>query len=227
MSSLSQALALSSTGEEAVMPQARGHGAPANHGDTMTKTTARSRAEMRRLDDMPSQLAALETMNVPALAEKYRELYGEPTRSRNRAYLKKRLAWRIEANFQGDLSQGAIARIQQLGDQLPERWQMRLGQPASEPAAAGDAATKLDAALSTATTEPRDPRVPPVGTVVRRVFDGKTHEVTVCVKGFEYEGRKYKTLSAIANQIAGSRWNGFLFFGLKKPGAAASEESAA
>ncbi|HCF61662.1 MAG TPA: DUF2924 domain-containing protein, partial [Myxococcales bacterium] len=39
---------------------------------------------MRRLDDMPSQLAALETMNVPALAEKYRELYGEPTRSRNR-----------------------------------------------------------------------------------------------------------------------------------------------
>ena len=193
----------------------------------MTKATTRSRAEMRRLDDMPSQLAALETMNVPALAEKYRELYGEPTRSRNRAYLKKRLAWRIEANFQGDLSQGAIARIQHLGDQLPERWQMRLGQPASEPAAAGDAATKLEASLSTATTEPRDPRVPPVGTVVRRVFDGKTHEVTVCVEGFEYEGRRYKTLSAIANQIAGSRWNGFLFFGLKKPGAAANEESAA
>ena len=193
----------------------------------MNKATTRSRAEMRRLDDMPSQLAALETMNVPALAEKYRELYGEPTRSRNRAYLKKRLAWRIEASFQGDLSQGAIARIQQLGDQLPERWQMRLGQPASEPAAAGEAATKLDAAMSIATTEPRDPRVPPVGTVVRRVFDGKTHEVTVCVEGFEYEGRKYKTLSAIANQIAGSRWNGFLFFGLKKRGDAASEESAA
>ncbi|MBK7078538.1 MAG: DUF2924 domain-containing protein [Myxococcales bacterium] len=193
----------------------------------MNKATTRSRAEMRRLDDMPSQLAALETMNVPALAEKYRELYGEPTRSRNRAYLKKRLAWRIEASFQGDLSQGAIARIQQLGDQLPERWQMRLGQPASEPAAASDAATKLDAALSTASTEPRDPRVPPVGTVVRRVFDGKTHEVTVRVEGFEYEGRKYKTLSAIANQIAGSRWNGFLFFGLKKRGDAASEESAA
>jgi len=209
------------------MTEARGHGALANHGGTMNKATTRSRTEMRRLDDMPSQLAALETMNVPALAEKYRELYGEPTRSRNRAYLKKRLAWRIEANFQGDLPQGALARIQQLGDQLPERWQMRLGQPASEPAAAGDAATKLDAALSTATTEPRDPRVPPVGTVVRRVFDGKTHEVTVCVEGFEYEGRKYKTLSAIANQIAGSRWNGFLFFGLKKPGAAASEESAA
>lgn len=193
----------------------------------MTKTTARSRAEMRRLDDMPSQLAALETMNVPALAEKYRELYGEPTRSRNRAYLKKRLAWRIEANFQGDLSQGAIARIQQLGDQLPERWQMRLGQPANAADATSDDAPAPTTQAALSATEPRDPRVPPPGTVISRVFDGKTHEVTVCVEGFEYEGRKYKTLSAIANQIAGSRWNGFLFFGLKKRGDAASEESAA
>ena len=193
----------------------------------MSKTAASARAAARALGDVPSQLAALEAMGVPALAQKHRELYGEPTRSRNRAYLKKRLAWRIEANFQGDLSQGAIARIQQLGDQLPERWQMRLGQPANEPAAASDAATKLDAALSTATTEPRDPRVPPVGTVVRRVFDGKTHEVTVCVEGFEYAGRKYKTLSAIATQIAGTRWNGYLFFGLKKRGDGASEETAA
>lgn len=191
----------------------------------MTKTTTRSRTARRELDDMPSQLAALETMNVPALAEKYRELYGEPTRSRNRAYLKKRLAWRIEANFQGDLSQGALARIEQLGDQLPERWQMRLGQPAHAADATSDDTTPPPTVL--AATEPRDPRVPPVGTVVRRVFDGKTHEVTVRAEGFEYEGRQYKTLSAIANQIAGSRWNGFLFFGLKKPSASASEESAA
>ena len=176
---------------------------------------------------MPSQLAALETMNVPALAEKYRELYGEPTRSRNRAYLKKRLAWRIEANFQGDLSQGAIARIQQLGDQLPERWQMRLGQPANAADATSDDAPAPTTQPVLAPTEPRDPRVPPPGTVISRVFDGKTHEVTVCVEGFEYAGRKYKTLSAIATQIAGTRWNGYLFFGLKKRGDGASEETAA
>ena len=193
----------------------------------MNKATTRSRAEMRRLDDMPSQLAALETMNVPALAEKYRELYGEPTRSRNRAYLKKRLAWRIEANFQGDLSQSAIARIQQLGDQLPERWQMRLGQPANAADATSDDAPAPTTQPVLAPTEPRDPRVPPPGTVISRVFDGKTHEVTVCVEGFEYAGRKYKTLSAIATQIAGTRWNGYLFFGLKKRGDGASEESAA
>jgi hypothetical protein len=74
--------------------------------------------------------------------------------------------------------------------------------------------------------EPRDPRVPPVGTVLRRVFDGVAHEVTVCAEGFEYEGERHKTLSAIAKQITGTRWNGFLFFGLKKR-VDASEESAA
>ena len=191
----------------------------------MTKTTARSRAARRELDDMPRQLAALETMNVPALAEKYRELCGEPTRSRNRAYLKKRLAWRIEANFQGDLSQGAIARIQQLGDQLPERWQMRLGQSANQVGTtSGDVQPERPII---AATEPRDPRVPPVGTVIRRVFDGKAHEVTVCAEGFEYDGQRHKTLSAIATRIAGTRWNGYLFFGLKKRDDAASEESAA
>lgn len=178
----------------------------------MTKATTRSRTERRNLDDMPSQLAALETMNVPALAEKYRELYGEPTRSRNRAYLKKRLAWRIEANFQGGLSQGAIERIEQLGDQLPERWQMRLGQPSNEGDATSDDAPPPTAQTVIRATEPRDPRVPPPGTVLRRVFDGETHEVTVCLEGFEYAGRKYKTLSAIATEITGTRWNGFLFF---------------
>ena len=207
------------------MTKARRHGAPANLGDTMTKTTARARAARRELDDLPSQLGALETMNVPALAERYRELYGEPTRSRNRAYLKKRLAWRIEANFQGDLSQGAIARIRQLGDQLPERWQMRLAQP-GPPVAAPNASSAQTQSIFAA-PGPHDPRVPPPGTVIRRAFNGKIHEVTVCIEGFEYEGRTYKTLSAIATEISGTRWSGYLFFGLKKHAPAAGEESAA
>ena len=66
--------------------------------------------------------------------------------------------------------------------------------------------------------EPRDSRVPPVGTVLRRIFEGVTHEVTICAEGFVYEGERYKTLSAIARHITGTPWNGFLFFGLKKRG---------
>ena len=91
---------------------------------------------------------------------------------------------------------------------------------------ASDAATSTEALQVVQATEPRDPRVPPAGTVLRRVFDGKTYEVTVCAEGFEYEGRRYKSLSAIATEIAGTRWNGFLFFGLKKRGESAREESA-
>ena len=81
-------LALSSTGEEAVMATTREHGAR-DEGRTMSKTTVRARANARELGDVPTQLAALEQMNVGQLAEKYRELYGEPTRTRNKEYLRK------------------------------------------------------------------------------------------------------------------------------------------
>ncbi len=146
-------------------------------------------------------------MNVGALAEKYRELYGEPTRSRNKEYLKKRLAWRIQELAEGGLSQSALARIQQLGDQLPERWRMRLGQPEGAPQPLADAAPVVQA------LEPRDPRVPPVGTVLRRVFDGKTHEVTVCARGLRIRGASGTRRSRRCERITGTPWNGFLFFG--------------
>lgn len=187
----------------------------------MTKTLARARQSVRELGDVPSQLAALEGMNVPALAEKYRELYGEPTRSRNKAYLRKRLAWRIQELAEGGLSEGALARIAQLGDQLPERWRMRQAK------AEGAQAAPSEPPRAPVPLEPRDPRVPPVGTVLRRAFGDEIHEVTVRAEGFEYAGERYKTLSAIATKIAGTRWNGFLFFGLKKRGEPARGGSAA
>jgi Protein of unknown function (DUF2924) len=106
---------------------------------------------------------------------------------------------------------------------MPERWRMRQ----SQGHAAGDAPAPSAALQVVQAIEPRDPRVPPVGTVLRRVFEGKAHEVTVCAEGFEYEGRRYESLSAIATEIAGTRWNGFLFFGLKKRGESGREGSAA
>ena len=171
------------------------------------KTAARARASARELRDVPSQLAALEAMNVGALAEKYRELYGEPTRTRNKEYLRKRLAWRIQELAEGGLPPGAVAIINQLGDQMPERWRMRMTRSAT---------TEPEAPPLLPPVEPRDPRLPPPGTVLRRVFEGVAHEVTVCDEGFEYQGTRHKALSAIAQQITGTRWNGFLFFGLKK-----------
>ena len=167
----------------------------------MSKTTARARASARALGDVPPQLAALEHMSVSDLAEKYRELYGEPTRSRNKQYLKKRLAWRIQELAEGGLPACAVAKITELGESLPERWRLRQATQAP-----------LDLAAV-----PRDPRIPPVGTVLRRVFDGVAHEVTVCKEGFAYAGGHFKTLSGIAKLITGTPWNGFAFFHVNKP----------
>lgn len=176
------------------------------------KTIARSRAEVSTLGDTHNQLEALDTMSVAQLAEKYREVYGEPTRSRNKDYLKKRLKWRLQAERDGGLSDSAVALIQKIGDHLPERWQMR--QRPAEPETPAPAPTATQ--VVTQPTEPRDPRLPPPGTILRRIFDGRTYEVMVCHEGFEFAGRKYQSLSKLATEIAGTRWNGFLFFGLKK-----------
>ena len=169
----------------------------------MTKQQVRAQADARALGDVPAQLAALETMTVGQLAKLWVELRDEPCRTRNKDYLRKRLAWTIQERAEGGLSVGALARIAQLGDGLPERWRMRQraesGLPAPVPAA-----------------EPRDPRIPPPGTVLRRLHEGISHEVTVLAEGFAYAGETYKTLSAIAKHITGTPWNGFLFFGLKK-----------
>jgi hypothetical protein len=169
----------------------------------MSKTMERARASAKQLNDVPAQLAALDTMMVPQLAEKFQELFGVPTRTRNKPYLQKRLAWRIQELAEGGLPASAVQRIKELGDDLPERWRMKQD-------------AKVRAAAPAQPLEPRDDRVPPVGTVVRRLFNGVTYEVTVCAEGFAYAGERYKTLSAIARHITGTPWNGFTFFGLQK-----------
>jgi hypothetical protein len=131
----------------------------------------------------------------------YLEAYGEPTRSRNAAYLRKRLSWRLQELRFGGLSEGAVAAIERHGDQLPELWRKRLLDFSAK--------VKPDPQVPVLT---RDPRLPPIGTVLRRVYRNDTHEVTVRNDGFEYRGQAFKTLSAVARRITGTPWNGFKFF---------------
>nr|WP_277816506.1 DUF2924 domain-containing protein [Mariprofundus sp. KV] len=53
------------------------------------------------------------------------------------------------------------------------------------------------------------------GTRLLREWQGKTHHVTVLEKGFEHDGEKYRSLSAIARKVTGTPWSGPKFFGLK------------
>ena len=184
----------------------------------MHEDLERALPDICKLGRGPALLAQLEKMTVDQLASTYRELYGEPTRSRNKGYLRKRLAWRVQELAYGGLSPKALERINQLGDELPERWRMRSGLPTppAEPPVVVTAPQPL---------VPRDPRIPPLGSVLRRAFGGKQHDVTVLADGFEYAGEHFKTLSAVAMRITGTRWNGFLFFGLTKR-RSSSEEAA-
>ena len=62
---------------------------------------------------------------------------------------------------------------------------------------------------------------PVAGTRLVREYRGVEHTVTVLADGYEWEGRPYRSLSAIARAITGTRWNGLVFFGLKRQGSAA------
>ncbi len=156
--------------------------------------------------EIVDQLAELQAMNVAALRERYAEVFGEPTRSRNKDYLRKKIAYRIQELAEGGLSARARARIEELAEDAPVRWRAPRksnGDGAADPPASKEATT-------------RDPRLPAPGTVITRTHGGVEHQVTVLEDGFEYRGERYPTLSKIAKEITGTHWNGFLFFRLQR-----------
>ena len=154
--------------------------------------------------NVTEQLSALGHMNMPALRAKYEEAFGEPTSSHNAAFLRKKIAWRIQERAEGGLTQRVRARIAELQQSAPLRERPRSAASAAAPAPS--AGTVARAA--------RDPALPPVGTLLRRVYQGRPHDVTVTEGGFAYRGKTYPSLSTIAKVITGTTWNGRLFFGL-------------
>ena len=157
-------------------------------------------------DALIREILALRPLSVTELRARYLALFGEETASRNKDYLFKRIAYRMQEQKYGGLSRAAVARAELLAAQAPIRRRPpreKLG----DPEVATTAAPVVLAVV-------RDPRLPAPGTVLRRVFRGEEHAVTVLDDGFEYRGAKYPSLSALATLIAGSRWNGFTFFAL-------------
>jgi hypothetical protein len=163
----------------------------------------RATAPLDAVADVARQLAALPSMTVAELTVRYRDVFGEPTRSRNKDYLRKKVAWRIQELAEGGLSDAAKAKIEELASDAPVRWQ--------KPQKARAASKATSAAPDPGD---RDPRLPPVGTELTRTHQGDEHRVLILADGFEYAGTRHKSLSAIAREITGTAWNGFLFFGL-------------
>jgi hypothetical protein len=143
------------------------------------------------------QVALLDRMTTEAVRERYIQLFGEPPRSKLKARLVQRIAWRLQALAKGDLSERARQRASEVANDadlrvLPPRT------PRPAPAVASDR------------------RLPTPGTILARRYKGKVLQIKVLLKGFEYEGVLYQSLSAVASAITGSHCNGYHFFRLTK-----------
>jgi hypothetical protein len=149
------------------------------------------------------EVAALQRMTVKELRGRYAELFGEEARTGNKAWLVKRLAWRLQALAEGDLSDRARQRAAELACDADLR---------VTPPRARLATTAPEHPHSAVLPFAADGRLPPPGSVLTRVYKGTTLRVTVLRHGFEFEGEVYKSLSAVAKAISGSHCNGFLFF---------------
>jgi len=151
------------------------------------------------------EIAALAELSTDQLREKWEEVWNEPCRSRNKDFLRKRIAWKIQANAYGGLSQRALERARELADETLLK--IRNPAPFGPPATAGRTTRRRIHA-------PGDPRIPGPGTVITRDYKGKNLLVSVLDDGFEFEGHVYRSLSAIAKKVTGAHWNGVHFFGL-------------
>jgi len=145
-------------------------------------------------DTVLARVAALKTLPIPQLKQQWRDLFEREPPPYNRRFLEHRLAYRIQELVYGGLKPETLARLEAIADELDRHGNLGRFRHARD--------------------------MPIAGTQLIREWQGVEHRVTVRDDGFEYQGTPYKSLSAIARRIAGTRWNGWVFFGLKNQRAA-------
>ena len=140
-------------------------------------------------DSVLARLAALKTATTPDLRQRWRDLFDTEPPRYNRRFLESRLAYRVQELHFGGLKPETVERLEALGEALANGRKPAL----------------------------REEHRPIAGTRLIREWQGVEHCVTVRDVDFEYQGRPYRSLSAVARAITGTRWNGPLFFGLRRP----------
>ena len=157
---------------------------------------------------MRKEIDELSLMTVGQLRQRYLEVFGEESRSNHKQFLFRRIAWRIQALAEGGLSERARRRALEIANDADLRIRAprtKLGQ---------DATWDPKLSVSRKVAGVLDPRLPPPGTYLEREYNGRRVIVKVLVDGFEFDGEIYRSLSAIAHEATGTKWNGFLFFNL-------------
>jgi hypothetical protein len=148
-----------------------------------------------------NEVATLERLTIGQLRQRFAEVFGEATRASNRIWLVKRIAWRMQALAEGDLSERARRRAAELARDAD----LRLGAPRSQ-------TTTVTVSEPVSTPPPADHRLPPPGTILTRPYKGQLVQVQVLTEGFAYAGMVYASLSAVAKAVTGTHTNGFHFF---------------
>jgi hypothetical protein len=154
--------------------------------------------------ELNQHIDQLRHMTTVQLQLKYQELFGQASRSNHKGYLFRRVAWRIQALAEGGLSE----RARQFAREIATDADLRLCAP--KPITGTPPAVLVAGA-----SRQRDLRVPAPGTKLIKQYKDETLTVTVLEDGYQYGERVYRSLSAIARQVTGTQWNGYLFFGLR------------
>ena len=155
------------------------------------------------------EIETLRRASMADLRKKYEQVFQEATRCKHREHLFRRIAWRLQALAEGDLSERARARahhIAQDGD-------LRINAPRDFFKVSGERVQTT----GDQNRRQQDRRLPLPGALLTRKWKGRTVLVEVLAKGFRHENQHYSSLSAIATAITGTRWNGLAFFGLTRP----------
>jgi hypothetical protein len=150
------------------------------------------------------EIEKLRRASLASLREKFREVFQEEARSRHRQHLFRRVAWRLQALAEGDLTERARGRANEIAQDADLR----------KVAPRGFFSVGGEAVETTRGDRQKDRRLPLPGAMLSRKWKGRTILVEVLANGFRYESRHYTSLSAIAVAVTGTCWNGVTFFGL-------------
>lgn len=149
-------------------------------------------------DPVPRQIPDLQNLSYDQLKKRWEILYGGTPPAYNRTFIIKRLAYRIQELTHGGLSYATRERMRHI--LLASGFDETGCRPEGKRAASNQSGKNQ----------------PVLGTKFSREWNGKRHEVTVVAGGFEYEGKRYRSLTAVTKAITGTHWNGRAFFGVSK-----------
>lgn len=155
-------------------------------------------------ENISEQLQALKYASITEVQTRYKDLFNTPEAPcANKAYLIKKIAYKLQETTDGGLSNEAKTQIINLIEKYDP-----INNKALRP--------QIVSAGKTVVSIPfmRDKRLPIPGTIIQKKYKGQDYHIKVLDKGFEYKDTYYKSLSAIAFEITGAHWNGFDFFSL-------------